>query len=104
MRHERYAAHNSQTDDRAVTFPIIENPTNIFTLLMGGDAAKDVIFFTYDMPEFGIDYSAKIVFPVFPPFKIDGFIKGQVKVTADLAFGMDASGVVDFAESCDEGN
>ncbi|HTL58763.1 MAG TPA: calcium-binding protein [Candidatus Limnocylindrales bacterium] len=74
-------------------FPIVENPSSAFALLLG----KDVDFFTYDAPDFALD----------PPPELDEFfrlagplgirLKGIINAVAKLDFGYDSRGLIDYA-------
>lgn len=76
-----------------MAFPIMENPSCLFGLLLG----KDVDFFTYDAPDLEIE----------PPPGFDEFfrlagpigirLKGLFDVRARLDFGYDSHGILDFA-------
>lgn len=79
--------------NKGMEFPIVENPSSAFGLLLG----KDVEFFTYDAPDFRLD----------PPPEIDEFIKivgpigvrlkGKIEAKAILDFGYDSRGLIDWA-------
>ena len=73
-------------------FPIFEDPTLLFGLLLG----QDIPLITYDLAPFGMDFSYVQKFPVWDALFIR--IGGGVGLTIDLAFGYDTAGVRQFAE------
>ena len=74
-------------------FPIINDPTQIFNLLLG----KDAVLMTYDLKPLVAEFSYKQSFPVYPPLFVA--ILGQISAEADFAFGFDTSGIKEFADS-----
>jgi Ca2+-binding RTX toxin-like protein len=76
-----------------MAFPIMENPSCLFGLLLG----KDVDFFTYDAPDLALD----------PPPGFDEFfrlagpigirLQGTFDARAKLDFGYDSHGILEFA-------
>ncbi|WP_182868153.1 PKD domain-containing protein [Rhodopirellula sp. JC639] len=77
-----------------LSFPLIENPTSAFKLLLG----KDVDLFLYDAPALGVDFSYTQSFPTPIPALFANF-GGRIAAVADFAFGMDTSGIRKFTES-----
>ena len=75
-------------------FPILDNPINVFQLLLG---KEDLTLVTYDMPpaSFGFEYSQ--FFTIFGP--VGARIGGEVGFNIDLAFGFDTQGFFDFSRS-----
>ncbi len=74
-------------------FPIIDNPTSLFGLLMG----KDVTLVGYDMPAVNVSLSYSQFFPLLGPLGIT--LAGSVNVDLDLAFAFDTFGARRFAAS-----
>jgi Ca2+-binding RTX toxin-like protein len=75
----------------AFAFPIFENPTSLFGLLLG----RDVTLITYDLPPFGLDFSYLQKFMIWGP--LWGRISLGFGVEIDLAFGYDTRGIREFA-------
>jgi Ca2+-binding RTX toxin-like protein len=73
-------------------FPLFDNPTLAFGLLMG----RDVSLVEYDLPPFGVDFTYVQKFPIWGP--LFARITGSVGLTIDLAFGYDTYGVRKFAQ------
>ena len=67
--------------------PLLKNPATAIDLLLG----KDPALFTYDMPPLGFDFNISQKFPIWGP--ISGLIAGNLKGSADLAFGYDTVGL-----------
>ncbi|MEM9060676.1 MAG: hypothetical protein AAGD13_09460 [Pseudomonadota bacterium] len=78
-------------DGTAITLPILTDPDQVISLLLGG--AADLI--EVDFPEFGfsVDDPSIVSIPVFPG--ISAIIGGSLGVAFDLAFGYDTSGLAE---------
>lgn len=74
-------------------FPIINDPTQIFNLLLG----KDAVLMTYDLKPLVAEFSFKQSFPVYPPLYVA--ILGEIAAEADFAFGFDTAGIAEFADT-----
>ena len=74
-------------------FPILENPSSAFGLLLG----QDVTLFGYDMPALAAKFEYSQFFPIWGP--IGARITGSVGATMDFAFGFDTYGMRQFAAS-----
>ena len=74
-------------------FPIIENPSSLFGLLMG----KDVALVGYDMPAVNVSMPYSQFFPLIGPLGIT--LAGSVNLDLDLAFGFDSFGARRFADA-----
>ncbi|MCA9197940.1 MAG: FG-GAP repeat protein, partial [Planctomycetales bacterium] len=74
-------------------FPILENPSSAFGLLLG----QDVTLFGYDMPALVAQFEYSQFFPVWGP--IGARITGSVGAEFDFAFGFDTYGMRQFAEN-----
>jgi Ca2+-binding RTX toxin-like protein len=74
-------------------FPIIENPSTAFGLLLG----KDIEFFTYDAPDLQLDPPPEYneFFRLAGPLGIR--LKGMFNAVAKLDFGYDSRGLIDYA-------
>ncbi len=75
---------------KGLQFPILNNPTTAFNLLLG----KDADLFTYDMPELSFLFDYSQFFPVIGPLGAE--IKGQVGAGVKLGFGFDTAGLRQF--------
>ncbi|MCH5377390.1 MAG: hypothetical protein JJ992_25805, partial [Planctomycetes bacterium] len=75
------------------SFPIIENPSQVFGMLMGNPA----VLVAYDMEplKFNAEFSA--FFSIFGPLGVS--INLEANLTIDFAFGYDTQGFTDFADS-----
>jgi hypothetical protein len=75
------------------SFPIIEDPSQVFGMLMG----KPAVLVAYDMPP--LDFKAEFTafFPIFGPLGLS--INLEAALTIDFAFGYDTTGFTDFADS-----
>lgn len=74
------------------SFPIINDPGQIFGLLLG----RDAVLMSYDMPEFVLGFEYEQFFPIWDAFGVE--VGGSVGMTIDLAFGYDTAGIRRFAE------
>ena len=89
------AAFNSSvgfTGGGGFKFPILENPSSAFGLLLG----QDVTLFGYDMPALEAQFEYSQFFPVWGP--IGARITGSIGAELDFAFGFDTFGMRQFAE------
>ncbi|MGP6087157.1 LEPR-XLL domain-containing protein [Antarctobacter jejuensis] len=74
-------------------FPIIEDPAQIFGLLMGNPAT----LVTFDLDPLIVGFEQNFFFSIFGPLGVSlGLI---VEFTADFAFGYDTQGISDFVDS-----
>ncbi|HFE32207.1 MAG TPA: hypothetical protein ENJ17_02725, partial [Gammaproteobacteria bacterium] len=76
-------------------FPIIQDPSNVFNLLLGNPEGIDLV--TYDLPPFGLDFDYRQRFPIFPP--LFATLRGSMGITIDLGFGYDTTGLIQFSNS-----
>src|SRR6185436_6958899 len=74
-------------------FPLFEDPTQIFGLLMGEPA--DLV--TYDVGAFNFSFEFSQFFSIFGPLGVS--IGLLVEVMADTAFGYDTQGIMEFVDS-----
>ncbi len=75
-----------------LAFPILSNPTSIFSLLVG----QDIDLLYLELPKFGFQATIGRQFRV-PSFPIVGVeLAGTFKTTVDLGFGMDTTGIRQF--------
>ncbi len=79
-------------DGYGFAFPILENPSQIFGLLLGRPAA----LITYDLPPFGMEFTWDMSFPIYPPLYAN--VGVTFGVTIDFAFGYDTEGIARFIE------
>ncbi|WP_254277881.1 hypothetical protein [Halomonas sp. 3H] len=73
-------------------FPILNDPAQIFGLLVG----RPAVLVTYDMPPFVLDFEYQQSFPVYGP--IFAVITVGLGMQIDLAFGYDTYGFQTFAD------
>ena len=83
---------SSTPDDSGFAFPIFEDPSQVFGLLLGRNAT----LITYDLPRFMLDFKWEVSFPIYPP--LYGVVTAGIGLNIDLAFGYDTQGIMDFAE------
>ena len=77
-----------------ISFPLFQDPSQIFGLLMGNNPTLILI----DLPPLGVSFSYSQYFPIFGP--LGAQITGSVGVTIDPpAFGYDTKGLRDFFDS-----
>ncbi len=78
-----------------LSFPILSNPTSIFSLLVG----QDIDLMYLELPKFGFQATIGKQFRI-PPFPVVGVeLAGTFKTTVDLGFGMDTSGIRQFVNT-----
>ena len=77
-----------------LTFPILDDPENLFNLLLGN---YDLVeFFRYDLPQFQFDAAYSQFIPL-PPFPVVGAeLRGSFGAAIDLEFRFDGSGIETF--------
>ncbi len=74
----------------AFAFPILEDPSQVFGLLMGNQAT----LVTYDLEPLIVNFEKNFFFSIFGPLGISlGLI---IEFEADFAFGYDTQGIFDF--------
>ncbi|MHC4543130.1 MAG: LEPR-XLL domain-containing protein, partial [Planctomycetota bacterium] len=73
-------------------FPILENPSQVFGLLLGKPAA----LVTYDLAPLGLEFTWSTSFMIWGP--LWARITASLGVTADFAFGYDTEGIARFIE------
>lgn len=74
-------------------FPLLEDPSVMMKLLMGGSDPEDIDLFTYTMPDMNMDSTLEKSFPIWSPPSIDGMIEGKINTNSDFEFGYDARGL-----------
>ena len=79
--------------DLDIGFPLIEEPTQAFKLLLG----QDVPLFTLDVPALGFAFSYSEFFRIWGPFGVRLF--GDISAGVDLGFGYDTLGLRHFLDS-----
>ena len=75
--------------------PILQDPVNVFKLLMG----RDAVLVTYSLPE--VDLSVGTSFPLIKIFVLEVGLRFQIDVKAQMHFGYDTYGVRMFLDSGD---
>ncbi|MBI84895.1 MAG: hypothetical protein CMJ81_17005, partial [Planctomycetaceae bacterium] len=77
-----------------ISFPIFQDPSNIFGLLMGNNPT----LITLDLPPLGLEFVYNQYFPIFGP--LGASITGRIGLTLDPPeFGYDTLGLRDFFDS-----
>lgn len=76
-----------QVTGSGFSFPILDNPSDLFGLLMG----KDVELVRFDMAPLSVSLSKTIALPIFPPLTVE--LSGSASVALDFAFGFDTAGL-----------
>lgn len=88
---EMVAAQQNKT----LEFPILTDPMVAVNLLLG----KPANLFTYDLPPLELEASFDASFPIYPgPPTISLGFGGHAKIGADLAFGFDTKGMIDWSK------
>ncbi len=87
---------SEEGDDRYFEFPILEDPTQAFNLLIGniGENGENVEFFNFDFPDIDFSVGYDEFFPIALP--LGARVGGEVGATINLGFGYDAYGLKDF--------
>jgi len=75
------------------SFPILEDPSQIFGMLMGTPA----VLVAYDMPPLNFEAEFSAFFSIFGPLGVS--INLEAALNIDFAFGYDTKGFTDFADS-----
>ncbi|MBF2026124.1 MAG: DUF4347 domain-containing protein [Oscillatoriales cyanobacterium C42_A2020_001] len=81
-----------------LAFPILQNPTTAFGLLLG----RDVSLFTFDLPTLEVDFPVDEFFPILGPLGVR--LAGGFNARADFAFGYDTFGIRQFTNALTDGN
>ncbi len=76
-----------------LTFPFLQDPTQIFQLFMG----KDIGLIAYDLKPFSFEFSYEQYFPIMGPLGVS--IAGSVGVAIDLGFGYSTRGIRQFVQN-----
>ncbi len=79
--------------DGGLAFPILQNPTTAFGLLLG----RDVSLFTFDLPTLEVDFAITHFFPILGPLGVR--LSGNFNARADFAFGYDTLGIRQFTNA-----
>ncbi len=74
-------------------FPILEDPMQVFGLLMG----KPAVLVTYDMAPLEFEFEYSQFFPIYGPLGVSINIEFGAEI--DFAFGYDTLGIQEFVES-----
>lgn len=82
----------SEAGSSGFAFPLFDDPSLIFGLLLG----QDIPLVTYDLAPFGMEFTYVQKFPIWGP--LFARISGSAGLTIDLAFGYDTFGVRQFAD------
>ncbi|MDT8419498.1 MAG: calcium-binding protein, partial [Desulfuromonadales bacterium] len=77
----------------AFAFPILDNPSQVFGLLMG----NDVTLVTYDLAPFFMKFEWSQFFPIYGPLGVS--VNVEFSVDIDLAFGFDTYGIRQFIDA-----
>lgn len=85
--------------EMGIILPFIENPANVFRLLMG----QQVDLFIYDVPALEVNFPFPVVKigPLIPPIPIFASISGNIGAELDLAVGFDTYGVEKYKRTND---
>jgi hypothetical protein len=81
-----------------VSFPILENPSDIFTILSGQVPTDNATLFTFTPPKLthaGFSLQQDFPIPFFGNFLSVG-LRGTITLTTNLTFGYDLQGLQDF--------
>lgn len=81
-----------------LAFPILQNPTTAFGLLLG----RDVSLFTFDLPTLEVNFNVSQFFPILGPLGVR--LAGNFNARADFAFGYDTFGIRRFATALTDGD
>ena len=81
-----------------LVFPIFENPSSAFGLLLG----QDVTLVTYQLPSLNFGFEWSQFFPIIGP--LGARIGARIGAQTDLGFGFDTRGLREFYESDFQGS
>jgi Ca2+-binding RTX toxin-like protein len=81
--------------DRGFSFPLFDNPSQIFYLLLGKQSDLALVEYRLPVLDFSFEYSQ--FFPIFGPLGVSIF--GTVGLTIDMGFGYDTRGIREFIDS-----
>ena len=81
------------TSKGAFRFPLLEDPTSVFNLLLG----KNVNLFMYEMPGLNLNFQYRKSYPVFPG--LNAGLGGRVSADTDFTFGFDTYGIQQWEQS-----
>ncbi|WP_152049608.1 LEPR-XLL domain-containing protein [Tautonia marina] len=90
---EQFAGDAIGGAGNALSFPILDDPTIAFKLLLG----QDVELMAFDMPRLSLDFTTEIFFPILGPLGVQ--LNGAVSAAVDFVFGYDTRGLRLFADS-----
>lgn len=77
---------NNSTSGGGLSFPLLDNPTAAFGLLMG----QNVDLVKFDMPTLDVRFKYKQFFPIIGP--LGAQVTGQIGAKAHVSFGLDTLG------------
>jgi hypothetical protein len=81
------------TDDYGFKFPLFDEPTRVFQLLMG----NDIPLVEYRMKPFSFEFEYSQFFPIIGPLGVS--ITGNVGIKIQIGFGYGTRGIREFVES-----
>jgi Ca2+-binding RTX toxin-like protein len=99
----RYLSSIPQTESRSnapdatdgmFSFPIIDDPSEVFGLLLG---QQDATLVTYDIPDLDFEFMYRQFFPIIGPLGVS--IGGALGAHVDFKVGFDTKGLFAFKES-----
>ncbi|MHC5544405.1 hypothetical protein ACYOEI_39755, partial [Singulisphaera rosea] len=79
-------------DSTGFSFPILQDPTQVFNLLLG----KDVDIVKYAMPKMSLAFTYTQFFRIFGP--LGARLTGSIGASAQFTFAFDTHGIREFAE------
>lgn len=77
----------------AMSFPLLTNPSQAFSLLLG----KDVDLFHFDVPKLEVQFTYNQFFPIIGP--LGARLSGSIGAMADFTFGFDTTGLRQFRQT-----
>jgi Ca2+-binding RTX toxin-like protein len=87
LKNDNLGGTTAAGDRGKPSFPLLEQPTTAFKLIMG----QDVDMFTWEMPRFEANLFIEKDFPILGPLEVHFF--GGVGVAADIGIGYDTTGL-----------
>ncbi len=79
-------------DQTGFSLPVLENPGQLFGLLLG----QDIDLATFDLPKLDFEFGFDKFFPIVGPLGVH--VAGDIGATADLQFGFNTAGLRQFAD------
>ncbi len=88
---EQQAEEEEEDQQTGFAFPIKDNPTELFKLILG----QDTELVTFTLPKLDIPFEFEKFFPILGILGVE--VKGEIGIRGNLSFGYDTLGIRQFA-------